>query len=176
MLIQVQKSKVDVGAAMLALDKLLQSNELNFELVALLPLLGLLYLCTGAAAAYTHRLRFGRYRDTIEAIKGALHSIEHVLLVGAAAAPSADGRSDDDDDDDCRAASSIEGEGEMLVLVQRILDLFEALPETIRRAAVEEDILCADLTDLLSSKAPRDKLWVVMRMYHYYPFLSPAFR
>ncbi|KAI9223549.1 ATP synthase regulation protein NCA2-domain-containing protein, partial [Blastocladiella britannica] len=37
MLIQVQKSKVDLELAMAALDKLLKSNELNFAMLALLP-------------------------------------------------------------------------------------------------------------------------------------------
>ncbi|EGG25156.1 hypothetical protein DFA_03404 [Cavenderia fasciculata] len=36
-LIQVQKEKVDVDRAMLAIDKLLQSNELNFQLLAAIP-------------------------------------------------------------------------------------------------------------------------------------------
>ncbi|GAM19538.1 hypothetical protein SAMD00019534_027130 [Acytostelium subglobosum LB1] len=37
LLIQVQKEKVDVDKAMLAIDKLLQSNELNFQLMAAIP-------------------------------------------------------------------------------------------------------------------------------------------
>ncbi|KYQ90434.1 hypothetical protein DLAC_09056 [Tieghemostelium lacteum] len=36
-LIQVQKEKVDVDKAMLAIDKLLQANELNFQLLAGIP-------------------------------------------------------------------------------------------------------------------------------------------
>jgi len=37
MLIQVQKQKVDVERGMLALDQLLKSNELNFQLMATIP-------------------------------------------------------------------------------------------------------------------------------------------
>eukprot|EP01132_Coremiostelium_polycephalum_P005852 gene5852-7281_t len=36
-LIQVQKEKVDVDKAMIAIDKLLQANELNFQLLAAIP-------------------------------------------------------------------------------------------------------------------------------------------
>lgn len=56
-LIQVQRSKVDLETAMLALDKLLKSNELNFELLAVLPLVGLLLLVYGRAREAIQRLR-----------------------------------------------------------------------------------------------------------------------
>lgn len=44
MLIQVQKTKVDMELAMAALDKLLKSNELNFAFLALGPSLFVVYL------------------------------------------------------------------------------------------------------------------------------------
>ena len=44
MLIQVQKTKVDLELAMAALDKLLKSNELNFAFLALGPSLFVVYL------------------------------------------------------------------------------------------------------------------------------------
>ena len=43
-LIQVQKSKVDLQIAMSALDQLLRSNELNFEVMAIVPTLLILYM------------------------------------------------------------------------------------------------------------------------------------
>eukprot|EP01126_Amoeba_proteus_P029422 TRINITY_DN2900_c0_g1_i6.p1 TRINITY_DN2900_c0_g1~~TRINITY_DN2900_c0_g1_i6.p1 ORF type:complete len:411 (+),score=61.66 TRINITY_DN2900_c0_g1_i6:764-1996(+) len=43
-LIQVQKQKVDIERAMLQLDKLLRSNELNFAMLALLPAMLVCYL------------------------------------------------------------------------------------------------------------------------------------
>ncbi|KAI9168591.1 Nuclear control of ATPase protein 2 [Blastocladiella emersonii ATCC 22665] len=43
MLVQVQKTKVDLELAMTALDKLLKSNELNFGLMALLPTLAVAF-------------------------------------------------------------------------------------------------------------------------------------
>jgi nuclear-control-of-ATPase protein 2 len=39
MLIQVQKAKVDLGTAMLSLDKLMRANELNFEMLAVIPVM-----------------------------------------------------------------------------------------------------------------------------------------
>jgi nuclear-control-of-ATPase protein 2 len=44
LLIQVQKTKVDLELAMAALDKLLKSNELNFAFLALGPSLFVVYL------------------------------------------------------------------------------------------------------------------------------------
>lgn len=44
MLIQVQKTKVDLELAMAALDKLLKSNELNFAFLAVGPSLFIVYL------------------------------------------------------------------------------------------------------------------------------------
>jgi hypothetical protein len=43
-LIQIQKSKVDMQVALSAVDRLLKSNELNFEFLAVFPTLMLLYL------------------------------------------------------------------------------------------------------------------------------------
>lgn len=43
LLIQVQKTKVDVGLAMTSLDKLLQQNELNFAFLALVPAFALFW-------------------------------------------------------------------------------------------------------------------------------------
>lgn len=42
-LIQIQKTKVDVELAMASLDRLLQANELNFELIAILPVMALIW-------------------------------------------------------------------------------------------------------------------------------------
>src|ERR1041384_6084098 len=44
LLIQVQKTKVDLELSMTALDKLLKSNELNFAFLAVGPSIFLIYL------------------------------------------------------------------------------------------------------------------------------------
>lgn len=43
-LIQIQKTKVDLAVAMAALDRLLRANQLNFALLAMIPSAMLLHL------------------------------------------------------------------------------------------------------------------------------------
>jgi hypothetical protein len=68
MLIQVQKQKVDVERTMVALDRLLKSNEINFELIAMMP--AILILTIGLYQAVTYR------RDTdMRLFEGMRHSL-----------------------------------------------------------------------------------------------------
>ncbi|KAI8618132.1 ATP synthase regulation protein NCA2-domain-containing protein [Chytriomyces sp. MP71] len=79
LLIQVQKSKVDLELAMSALDKLLAANELNFTLLSLVPLVAL------AAGGYTQtrawlRRRRGLGREQVyEVIRTCLGDVERLL-------------------------------------------------------------------------------------------------
>ncbi|KNE70118.1 hypothetical protein AMAG_15093 [Allomyces macrogynus ATCC 38327] len=59
MLIQVQKSKVDLELAMAALDKLLKSNELNFGFLALVPTVVVAWAAAKGVSAWFGR-RVGR--------------------------------------------------------------------------------------------------------------------
>ncbi|KAJ3363097.1 Nuclear control of ATPase protein 2 [Allomyces arbusculus] len=59
MLIQVQKSKVDLELAMAALDKLLKSNELNFGFLALVPTVIVAWAAAKGVSAWFGR-RVGR--------------------------------------------------------------------------------------------------------------------
>ncbi|KAJ3359947.1 Nuclear control of ATPase protein 2 [Allomyces javanicus] len=59
MLIQVQKSKVDLELAMAALDKLLKSNELNFGFLALVPTVVVAWAAAKGISAWFGR-RVGR--------------------------------------------------------------------------------------------------------------------
>jgi len=52
----VQKSKVDLEMAMMALDKLLKSNELNFELMAVLPILAIIAILYINGAEFVKRI------------------------------------------------------------------------------------------------------------------------
>ena len=70
-LIQVQRSKVDLETAMLALDKLLKSNELNFELLAVLPVVALLWLGFGRAREAFRRLR----KRSLAQVRGKIQNI-----------------------------------------------------------------------------------------------------
>jgi hypothetical protein len=79
LLIQVQKVKVDGALAMSALDKLLQSNELNFGFLALIPTL----LVSYATVNYIRRVLgdwqgFGVYQKK-ESVRYYLRDIERIL-------------------------------------------------------------------------------------------------
>lgn len=79
LLIQVQKTKVDMDLAMSALDQLLRSNELNFSVLALLPsLLGVWAAGTWVKGMWSRRrgLGAGQAREEASAV---LRRIERLL-------------------------------------------------------------------------------------------------
>lgn len=80
-LIQVQKSKVDLAIAMKALDKLLKSNQLNFEIIAAIPTV----LLTGfALKLLKERIEKGRGRlsSRVELkLQMSLREIEKKLIL-----------------------------------------------------------------------------------------------
>ncbi|KAJ3073776.1 Nuclear control of ATPase protein 2 [Podochytrium sp. JEL0797] len=79
LLIQLQKSKVDLELAMSALDKLLQSNELNFTLLSVIPVLLLSY------GAYSQCRQWIRARNGLDreqgydSIRTCLRDLERLL-------------------------------------------------------------------------------------------------
>ncbi|KAK4513745.1 40S ribosomal protein [Mucor velutinosus] len=81
LLIQVQKTKVDVDLAMAALDKLLKSNELNFAFLAVAPSM----LLTWAAVAWLRRCydqRTGqRIGKTGLPLRQAIRRLERLLTL-----------------------------------------------------------------------------------------------
>ncbi|KAI8997768.1 ATP synthase regulation protein NCA2-domain-containing protein [Pilobolus umbonatus] len=81
MLIQVQKTKVDVDIAMSALDKLLKSNELNFAFLAVAPSM----LLTWASASWLKDRVQGRSKHRMKKVglplRETLRRIERQLIV-----------------------------------------------------------------------------------------------
>eukprot|EP00051_Salpingoeca_urceolata_P013393 m.167954 g.167954 ORF g.167954 m.167954 type:complete len:589 (-) comp17783_c2_seq1:86-1852(-) len=74
-LIQAQKSKVDMETAMAAIDNMMRAQELNFQLCALIPGLALLYGLIRLVVACVRRVAQGltlsselHYRDRLEAL------------------------------------------------------------------------------------------------------------
>ncbi|KAL9554144.1 hypothetical protein MBANPS3_002944 [Mucor bainieri] len=80
-LIQVQKTKVDVDLAMSALDKLLKSNELNFAFLAVAPSM----LLTWASVSWFRNTIQGRSQQKMKKtglpMKETLRRIERQLIV-----------------------------------------------------------------------------------------------
>ncbi|KAI9143107.1 ATP synthase regulation protein NCA2-domain-containing protein [Paraphysoderma sedebokerense] len=84
LLIQIQKTKVDLALALSALDKLLRSNELNFSVLAVLPVLVLL----GGGISWFRRLIrqwSGKGREKgLKKVRSVLIEVEKLVNRGRA--------------------------------------------------------------------------------------------
>ncbi|KAF9361697.1 Nuclear control of ATPase protein 2 [Mortierella sp. AD094] len=79
LLIQIQKTKVDVEVAMAALDKLLKANELNFAFLAVGPSLLLLWATTSQAKSVWQRVA-GRNIGVVSIqMRNSLRQVERLL-------------------------------------------------------------------------------------------------
>ncbi|CAO3563877.1 unnamed protein product [Mortierella alpina] len=79
LLIQVQKTKVDVEVAMAALDKLLKANELNFAFLAVGPSLLLLWAVSAQAKSSWQKMA-GRNLGVVSLqMKNSLRQVEKLL-------------------------------------------------------------------------------------------------
>ncbi|KAF9981966.1 Nuclear control of ATPase protein 2 [Mortierella antarctica] len=79
LLIQVQKTKVDVEVAMAALDKLLKANELNFAFLAVGPSLLLLWAVSAQAKSSWQKIA-GRNLGVVSLqMKNSLRQVEKLL-------------------------------------------------------------------------------------------------
>lgn len=150
LLIQVQKTKVDLEAAMMAMDRLLKANELNFELLAVIPLLALLYYSIGTGRYYLRRWLHRSERNHQARLRRELHRLATILNA--------------EPDESIRAAR-------VLISVQSLLQHWHRLPAA-RRGAFEAE-LSVDLQELLQSQpSAEQKLWTISRMRSYYPMLA----
>lgn len=153
LLIQVQKSKVDLEVAMMAMDRLLKANELNFELLAIIPLLTLLYLLSGLGWRWIKRITDRSDEHRFAEIRGSIHEIERVL-----------NRVD---------LEPLFSFGDVVVHCDSIMTQWILLSSSIR-TRYDGDFK-ADLAELLSTRITNErKLWTIARMFHFYSFLYPA--
>lgn len=79
LLIQVQKQKLDVEKAMFTLDKLMKSNELNFQLMAVLPLFFILFFSFKSVYGFLNAPP--PKSDFDVRIKNSLMKIEKLLIM-----------------------------------------------------------------------------------------------
>ncbi|CAH1768086.1 6136_t:CDS:2 [Entrophospora sp. SA101] len=82
LLIQVQKTKVDLELAMAALDKLLKSNELNFAFLAVGPSLFVVYLlCSWMERIWWNKNNWvGKLQGTNAQMRESLRQAERILV------------------------------------------------------------------------------------------------
>ncbi|KAI8336994.1 ATP synthase regulation protein NCA2-domain-containing protein [Chlamydoabsidia padenii] len=152
LLIQVQKTKVDVDMAMQALDKLLKSNELNFAFLAVAPSM----LLTWASASWLKNIYQKRDGNRIQQIgqplKDTLRRIERLFTL-----------------DPTENELSCESQGALLCELLVLRNYAHYLPtRNSIRESFTEDI--RDLEAVRLSK--RQKMETVGRMYHSWNFLS----
>ncbi|KAF9915867.1 Nuclear control of ATPase protein 2 [Lobosporangium transversale] len=84
LLIQVQKTKVDVEVAMAALDKLLKANELNFAFLAVGPSLLLLWAVSAQSKKVWQRMA-GRHMGVLSIqMKNSMRQVERLLNLASA--------------------------------------------------------------------------------------------
>jgi hypothetical protein len=79
-LIQIQKAKVDVELALSALDKILKSNELNFGLVAVAPVLMMSYFLLNGLLSLSGSGSSRRLKRIQQQLLKYLRQIEVLLL------------------------------------------------------------------------------------------------
>ncbi|KAF9426702.1 Nuclear control of ATPase protein 2 [Podila epigama] len=84
LLIQIQKTKVDVEVAMAALDKLLKANELNFAFLAVGPSLLLLWAISAQAKSSWQRYSGKNLGVVSLQMKTSLRQVEHLLNLASA--------------------------------------------------------------------------------------------
>ncbi|KAG0268644.1 Nuclear control of ATPase protein 2 [Actinomortierella ambigua] len=87
LLIQVQKTKVDIEVAMAALDKLLKANELNFAFLAVGPSLLLLWFVTSQIRGTWRRARGQNLAVVSIQMRESLRQVERLLNLAATGVP-----------------------------------------------------------------------------------------
>ncbi|GAA5802127.1 ATP synthase regulation protein NCA2-domain-containing protein [Helicostylum pulchrum] len=154
LLIQVQKTKVDVDLAMTALDKLLKSNELNFAFLAVAPSM----LITWGALSWLKRIwqrRSGRNIGLIGLpIRQTMRRIERLFNL-----------SSDSNTLDCESQGILLCEVHLL----RSYSLHLSMRNSIRELFIE------DLRDLENPRLTvKQKLETIERMTRSWSFLRPC--
>lgn len=166
LMIQAQRVKVDFQTALGAIDRLLKSNELNFELLAVVPVLGFLWLSIGSGSRLLSELLGKDDRDTCRRISNAFVDLERSINAAV---------SHELDPEGTLTESMEEVTGELLIKTQTIIDLWTRLSWKLRRGKLGEcldDELAKDLAEILSEKRPSCKMNVVQRIMNrsIYPF------
>jgi len=165
-LIQVQKEKVDVERALVALDKLLKANELNFQFLATIPAV----LLMGLTILQVRRLLTisKSYYDVHSAIRSDLRGLERMLT----AIQNSPGSSEYCDKMLTVGGLSMESYGYLVCITTKLYDMASRLPVQQERLWFVEDLHELEAEETNSNQ----KLATLQRMYHTHPFLLPNYR
>lgn len=139
-LIQVQKGKVDLGRALLSLDKLMRANELNFELLTVIPVVVVLYLTVRKGMQVWREISGRSQRHLTQQYKTCLRHISACITD--------------------HSISEDEKYGGLIFESYKIVSIVGVIQ------GVEEEAFKVDLAQLIDSKTPNsDRLWIVHRMH-----------
>jgi hypothetical protein len=183
-LIQVQKQKVDLEKGMLALDQLLKSNELNFQMLAAIP--AVLLFLGGYFALYLTFTResqvilFTDLRQRLLAIEGLLNR-KNTLPLTPPSSPSpstpatpVSASSSFFSPVASTSATPVGAHGLGYKNYGRLLLLINQLNETVKQLPKEDwKAFSSDLLELASEKMGiHQRLGTVNRIYHSPYFLK----
>eukprot|EP00045_Choanoeca_perplexa_P015393 m.192997 g.192997 ORF g.192997 m.192997 type:complete len:568 (+) comp16971_c0_seq5:158-1861(+) len=131
-LIQVQKAKVDMQQALSGMDKLMKSNELTFQLIALMPAV----LLTYATITTLWGMSVGRFNRksqvTARKIQACLQEIERAILNACV----------------CEPEEWLQYEGELVIACVQAAEQINASKQLTKEAKVE---MCDDLAGVLAA-------------------------
>lgn len=161
-LIQVQKQKVDAEKAVIKLDRLLQQNELNFQLFAAIPAISVLWGLWKLVSRETHPYSrvYHQVRDELRSVSVLLNRnnidtavVEHCLF--------------NPEDPIVKLSLSFEQFGMFAIAVVQLQRVASFLPPDVKDWFVE------DLHELSYPQyGVKQRLATVARMYGTYGFLS----
>jgi len=169
-LIQVHKQKVDLERAMLALDKLLKSNELNFEALGMIPAI----VVSALGIRFFYRYVYGRMSEkTIyRYIQSELRKVERLLDLSI---PNylqevqhiKEGQKDLSLDSPTTFRMNLDTVGRLLLSISKLKKFANGLIDSQRIGFLE------DLADLeVEQNHTLTKVMVVHRMYHCIRFFA----
>ncbi|KAG1458269.1 hypothetical protein G6F55_005447 [Rhizopus delemar] len=168
-LIQIQKTKVDVDLAMSALDKLLKSNELNFAFLAVAPSM----LVTWASASWLKDILQGKSKQRMTKtglpIHETLRRIERQLIIRTPQQPSSEWQQRTMISEKDRLQADCETQGLLLCEIHLLRAYATTLPTRKNtRARFLEDIRDLENPNLTNTQ----KIQTIARMCRFWNFLS----
>ncbi|KAI8870973.1 NCA2-domain-containing protein [Ramicandelaber brevisporus] len=176
-LIQVQKTKVDLELAMAALDQLLRANELNFAFLAMLPSVAALLFGVRYVRRLLRQISATGPQKAVVALRTALREIDVIL---ADAASEKQTLSTIDNGRLVCRTHTIRVRAREFIAAGDIARAFGTLAAVggVPLASIGQDEqryqrwLCKDIADLENSSLPiAQRQQVLQRFYRSYPFL-----
>jgi nuclear-control-of-ATPase protein 2 len=153
LLIQVQRQRIDVERAMLALDKLMRANEFNFQALALLPAAAITYFTLGGAGRLLTQQALPL--PTVTGFRAEMREVSTIVISAMS-----------DSNGAAAAEMSLEDQGLLLLCLARMTAGLQVLPMAVRRQFAQDLRFLAFNTPLVSQKQA-----TIDRMFVSYPFL-----